>query len=294
VPIPESRKIVLFTLEKAVARKRRSTTAGGAALAPLVSVLGPKGGSGKTLVATNVAVALAEMGQRVVLVDLDLQFGDVGLALGIAPEKTIFDLARSSGTIDADKIEGYLEEHESGARVLLAPSRPDQASAVSTDFLRELYAVLRKTNDVVVLDTAPGFGAEAIASIDSSSDVVMVGMLDAPSLKSTKLGLQTLDLMGFDPKRVKIVLNRADTRVGITPEDVSAVLGRTPDVLVPSDRDVPRTINESRPIVSARRGSDAARALKSLAEQYKTVAGSARAAGRASANRRRGLLRRAA
>jgi pilus assembly protein CpaE len=109
-----------------------------------------------------------------------------------------------------------------------------------------------------------------IASVDASSDVCMVGMLDSLSLKNTKLGLETLDLMGYKPDRIRVVLNRADSRVGITGEDVSAIVGRRPDVLVPSDREIPRAINEGVPIVTAKSHSDAAKAFRLLAQQYRT------------------------
>src|SRR5205085_948217 len=135
---------------------------------PMICILGPKGGTGKTLTACNLAVSLALSGQRVAIVDLDLQFGDVALSLGMAPEKTIYDLAKSGGTLDAEKLDGYMIAHESGVKVLAAPTRPDHASTVTVTFLRDVYAVLRSSYDYVLVDTPPGFTPEVIASIDSS------------------------------------------------------------------------------------------------------------------------------
>ncbi len=257
-----------FAIEKAVARRSGAATAGQAALASLICVLGPKGGIGKTLTSVNLGVALAAEGRKVAIVDLDLQFGDVGLTLGLTPQRTIHDLIKSGGSLDADKVEAYLTRHPSGARVLMAPVRPDQAGAVTIDFLRDVYALLRATNDVVVVDTPPGFTPEVIASIDSSTHIVLVGMLDSLSLKNSKLGLETLSLMGYEPDRIRLVLNRADTSVGVTPEDVTAVLGRAPDVLVPSHRDVVRSVNEGAPVVLSRPRSEAARAFIALAGMY--------------------------
>jgi len=234
----------------------------------MICVLGPKGGAGKTLVAANLAVSLASAGNKVVVVDLDLQFGDVGLALGLSPEKTIYDLVKSGGSLDADKLEGYLAVHESGARVLMAPTRPDHAGAVTTEFLRDVYGVLRLSNDYVIVDTPPGFTPEVIAATDSSSHICMVGVLDALSLKNTKLGLETLDLMGYKRDRIRIVLNRADTNVGVTQADVAAIVGRAPDVLVPSHRDVVRSVNEGQPIVQGRPRTEVAQSFRSLAELY--------------------------
>ena len=291
VMLPTSPEEVHFAFEKAVARKQGAAVATGAALSPMICVLGPKGGAGKTLVSANLAVSLANAGHKVAVVDLDLQFGDVGLALGLHPDKTIYDLAKSGGSLDTDKMEGYLAQHESGARVLLAPTRPDHAGVVTTEFLRDVYAVLRVSHDYVIVDTPPGFTPEVIAATDSSSHICMVGVLDALSLKNTKLGLETLDLMGYGEDRITLVLNRADSRVGITPDDVRTVMGRKPDFLVPSDRDIPRAVNEGVPIVLLKTRSEAARAFRMLAEGYLHY-GSSNGSSNGKKNGRPRLLRR--
>ncbi len=259
---------VAFALQKAVARKNGLSRAGGSAPGAMICVLGPKGGIGKTLIASNLAAALAGAGEKVAMVDLDLQFGDLGLALGLRPGKTIYDLATSSGSLDAEKLDAYLAPHDSGARALLAPTRPDQASSITAEFLDRVYSTLRSTNDYVVVDTPPGFTSEVLASIDSSSHVCVVGMLDALALKSTKLALETLELMGYEQERIRLVLNRADSRVGITHEDVVTIVGRKPDLLVPSDREITCSINSGSPIVLSEKRSEAAKAFRSLAALY--------------------------
>jgi pilus assembly protein CpaE len=266
VTMPASPEDVEFALRKVMAR-RRGTIAGGTTN-PMICIVGPKGGTGKTLTACNLAVALAEKGKRSIVVDLDLQFGDVGIAMGLSPDRTIYDLARVGGSLDPDKAEDFLTSHPSGARVLLAPSRPDQAGTVTVEFLRELYAALRTRHDFVIVDTPPGFTPEVIASIDLASDLLVVGMLDALSLKDTKLGLETLSLMGVSPDQIRLVLNRADTSVGITRSEAEAILGRTPDVFVPSDRQIPRATTDGQPIVVANGRAEAARAFHALADLY--------------------------
>jgi pilus assembly protein CpaE len=269
ITLPQPPSQLAFALEKALARRRGGVAS--SALAPMVTVLGPKGGTGKTLTACNIAVALALDGTESVIVDLDLQFGDVGLALGLRPERTIYDLAVSGGSLDGEKVEGFLAHHSSGARALLAPLRPDQAAAVGIAFLREVFDILRARYDVVVVDTPPAFTPEVIAAVDSSSELCVVGMLDALSLKDTKIGLETLEQMGYRPGDLTLVLNRADTNVGISPADVEQLLGRRPDVLVPSDRAIPRAITDGRPIVVAQPRSNAAKAFTSLATRYKAA-----------------------
>jgi pilus assembly protein CpaE len=267
ITLPQAPGAISFTLEKVVAR-RKGLSVPGQANAPLITILGPKGGTGKTLVAANLAVALAQRDMNVVLVDLDLQFGDIGLALGLSPELTLYDLMKAGPPFDHEKVGQHMMSHSSGVKVLIAPTRPDQASAVSIEHMRDVYSSLRTMANAVIVDTPPGFTPEVIATIDVSSEICMVGMLDSLSLKNTKLGLETLDLMGYDTEKLALVLNRADSRVGITPDDVSTIVGRIPDVLVPSDREIPRSVNEGIPIVASRPQSGAAKAFRKLADRY--------------------------
>jgi pilus assembly protein CpaE len=289
LPLPPAQ--LAFALEKAVARRRGGLP--DAAAGAMITVLGPKGGTGKTMTACNLAVALALAGERPVVVDLDLQFGDVGLALGLRPERTIYDLAVSAGSLDSDKVEAFLAESDSGARALRAPLRPDQASAVDPAFLRSLFELLRSRYAYVIVDTPPAFTPEVIAAIDASSRLCVVGMLDALSLKDTKIGLETLAQMGLDPDEVTLVLNRADSNVGIAKDDVERLLGRKPDVFVPSDRAIPRAITDGRTIVEAEPRSGAAKAYRALAELYvRAEAPASEVESRAHDNgRRRTLLR---
>jgi pilus assembly protein CpaE len=295
VVLPEQPERIRHALQKAIARKRGATLAQGAVPASLICVLGPKGGTGKTVTSCNLAVALAEQGQRTCLVDLDLHFGDVGLGLRLAPERTIYELARAGGTLDAEKIGDYLTDHESGVRALLAPTRPDHAGAVRPEFVTEVLALLRSTSDFVVVDTPAGFTPEVITAVDSSTHILVVGMLDAFSLKDTKLGLETLDRMGYDRDSIRVILNRADSSVGIGRDDVAAILDREPDVLVPSQRDIPRTVTEGRPIVTALPKSTAAKAFRTLASLYLSTPVKAAENGHAPVPepRRKVLLRRA-
>jgi pilus assembly protein CpaE len=264
-----SSREVVFAVEKAVARKS-TPIEGVVATGKLISVLGPKGGIGKTVTSCNLSLCLTARRKRVVLVDLDLQFGDVALSLGLNPQTTIYDLATSGGSLDQEKIDAYLMSHSSGLRVLAAPLRPDQADGVTTAFLNDVYAVLARSYDYVVIDTPPAFTAEVIATIDASTYVCMVGMLDALSLKNTRLGLETLELMGYESERIRILLNRANTSVGITGADVVSILGRSPDILVPSHRDIARSVNEGTPVALSQRKSDAAKAFDQLAGLFAT------------------------
>ena len=259
--------------------------------AKLICVLGPKGGTGKTLTACNLAVALALANQKVLVIDLDLQFGDVALCLGLPPEKTMYDLALSGGSLDEDKLRDYVMTHDTGVDVLLAPARPDQASAITIEMLRDVLVVARAHYDFVIADTPPGFTAEVISTIDASSDLVMVGTLDSLSLKNTKLGLETLQLMDYDESKIQLVLNRADTRVGISHHDVVTVLGMEPNIFIPSDREIPRAVNEGVPVTLSRPQSYAAASFHELAALFTGGAPTGEPVAAAPSSGRRGLFR---
>lgn len=264
---PDLTRHLVFALEKALIRRRGAYDSKPKNTQNIICVLGLKGGSGKTLTCANLGVALAQLGAKVAMIDLDLQFGDLALAMGLRPERTIYDLVRSGGSLDAGKLDDFLVEHPSGVRALLAPVRPDQAAVITVPFLSEVERLLADSYEFVLIDTPPSFGPEVIGAIDCSTDVVMVTMRDTLSLKNARLGLETLERMDYDRSRVKIVFNRANTNVGIEREDVLAILGRDVDVLVPSNRDIARSVNQGTPIVQEV-ATDAAKAFRSLAELY--------------------------
>ena len=264
---PTLARQLAFALEKAVMRKRGTAEPKEEAARNVICVLGLKGGSGKTLTSINLAVALAEAGHSVAIMDLDLQFGDVALAMGLNPVRTMYDLVRSGGSLDAEKLADFLVEHPSGVKALLAPVRPDQASVITVSFLAEVQRLLAEMFEFVVIDTPPSFSPEVIAAVDSSTDVLMVVMRDTLSLKNSKLGLETLERMEYDRRRVKIILNRANTNVGIERDDVLAILGRDVDILLPSHRDIARSINQGIPI-ALQGSSEAANAFRALAKTY--------------------------
>lgn len=287
--IPEQvSRDVEFTIRKAVTRTR-TTTERAPDSGTIICVLGSKGGVGKTVTATNLGAALAKRGRKTVLVDLDLQFGDCSLALGLVPETSLFDLAVSGGSLDGEKLDDFMLRHSSGLRVLAAPARPDQAVSVTAEMMTTVYALLRDEYDFVIVDTPPSFTAEVIATVDAANWICAVTMFDALSLKNARLGLETVELMGHPADHIRVVLNRAGTNVGISDADAVEILGRVPDIFVPSDREITVSINEGVPVVLSGSRSDAAKALDSLADLFVYTPEEARAA---KAHSRRRLFRR--
>jgi pilus assembly protein CpaE len=269
VILPAERSVVASAVQKAVARVATAAHSSAEAdtRSPLVVVLGPKGGVGKTTIATNLATTLAQRGTRTLVIDLDLQFGDVGLVLGVEPDHTIHDLMTAQGRLDGERLRGFVGRSADGVDVLLAPVRPDQAEAVTPERLVELLDVARNEYDAVVVDTPPAFTSTTIAAIDNAQYSVMVGTLDLPGLKNMKVGLETLDLMGFPRERIVTVLNRADSKVGLLGHDVKKVLGATPQLEVPSDRRVPRSLNAARALVVTEPKAPPAKALRVLGDR---------------------------
>ena len=269
VILPAEAAAVATAIHKAMARvsAAAATRPSDAARSPLVAVLGPKGGTGKTTIATNLAADLATRGRETLLVDLDLQFGDVGVVLGVEPEHTIYDLATAGGTMDAERLRGFTGRSRDGVNVLLAPVRPDQADAVTAEHITAILDLARTTYDVVVVDTPPAFTSGVIAAVDQADLIVMLGSFDLPGLKNMKLGMETLQMMDVPSTRILPVLNRANTKVGLLVADVTKVLGRAPEVAVPSDRGVPQSVNASRPIICMQPKSSPARSFRAIGDR---------------------------
>jgi len=233
----------------------------------LVTVFSPKGGTGKTVTATNLGTSLAKhWGKRTLLLDLDLQFGDAAIMLGIEPEKTIYDLVTAPGELDSEKLAGYTTRHASGLDVLPAPLRPEDAELVTEAKLARLLEVARESYDVIVVDTSPFFHGPMLATLDRTDELLLLCGLDVPTLKNVRLSLQTLELLSFPPNRIKLVLNRANSKVGMKPKEVEAALEREIAFEIPSDRIVPLAVNRGNPAVLSDSKADFSRAVRSMAK----------------------------
>ena len=234
----------------------------------LVTVFSPKGGTGKTVTATNLGTSLAKhWGKRALLLDLDLQFGDAAIMLGIEPEKTIYDLVTAPGELDSEKLAGYTTRHASGLDVLPAPLRPEDAELVTEAKLARLLEVARESYDVIVVDTSPFFHGPMLATLDRTDELLLLCGLDVPTLKNVRLSLQTLELLSFPPDRIKLVLNRANSKVGMKPKEVEAALEREIAYEIPSDRIVPLAVNRGNPAVLSDAKADFSRAVREMAKQ---------------------------
>jgi pilus assembly protein CpaE len=266
--LPQLTENVVFAIRKASHAGRKLAAQGGQGRhGKIVTVFAPKGGTGKTSIATNVAAALAKHGgKRTLLLDLDLQFGDAAIMLGLEPEKTIYDLVVAPGELDSEKLAGYITRHPCGLDILPAPLRPEDAELVTEAKLGRLLEVARDSYDVIVVDTSPFFHGPMLATLDRTDELLMLCGLDVPTLKNVRLSLQTLDLLSFPTARIRFVLNRANSKVGMSKKEVEGALDMKVAFEIPSDRAVPVSVNRGNPAVLGDGGSEFSGAIKRLAQ----------------------------
>jgi pilus assembly protein CpaE len=244
--------------------------------AHIFTVFSTKGGSGKTVIATNLAVCFARQGKRTLLIDFDLHSGDDALVLGLSPRWTILDLVQSPGDLDGEKLAGFVTRHSSGVDLLPAPTRPDEEELVDVDRLEPLLAVARQSYDAVVIDTSSQFAPAVLLAIDHTDSLVLVGASDVPTIKSLKIALETLELLEMDVKDVRILMNRSGARVGLDDRDVERTLRREITYTLASDKAIPISVNRGQPVVIDAPKSRVAKSFYDMARSLDAVVGSLR------------------
>ncbi len=234
----------------------------------IITILSPKGGAGKTTVATNLAVALAARHPRkVVLVDLDLQFGDVASVLRQQPTTTIDDIARR-WPVDSANLKLALTSHPSGMYTLCAPLSPAEADDVTGLHVAGVLTVLHRSFEYVVVDTDPGLSERVLSALDVCTDIVMVCATERPSIQGLSKALQALDVIGLTAPRRHFLLNRADAKVGLEFEEIERAIGAPIDVRVPSSIDMVKATNGGVPIMQSRANDALVKAFEQLANTF--------------------------
>jgi pilus assembly protein CpaE len=233
----------------------------------VIVVISPKGGSGKTAVSSNLAVALAQRHPgRVVAVDLDVQFGDLGTALSLTPEHNLAQLARMS-QIDATSVKLFLTPYEHGLYVLAGANDPVDADSISHAHVSTVVPMLAQNFDYVIIDTPAGLDERTLAAIECATDLLLVSSLDVTSIRSLRKEMDALEQMGDKTPRT-LVLNRADAKVGLNPSDAEEALGMPITCSVPASRELPLALNLGIPVVINDPKSAAAKQIQQLAEHF--------------------------
>ncbi|HEX5630682.1 MAG TPA: P-loop NTPase [Acidimicrobiia bacterium] len=234
----------------------------------VTTVVSPKGGAGKTVLSTNLAVGLAAVAPRgVVLVDLDLQFGDVAYALGLKPRHTIYDAVATAGIPDITTLKVFLTHHSSDLYVLCAPDEPHKGEMVEVEMVQQIISLLAAEFDHVVVDTPAGLSEHALATLDLSSDVIFLADMDVPSIRHLNKVVRALDQLGMKKARRHFLLNRADARVGMSMMQVATQAGLAVDLEIPVSKQVPVTLNEGKPIILTNPKSPVSRKVVELVER---------------------------
>jgi pilus assembly protein CpaE len=234
----------------------------------VVTVFSAKGGVGKTTFATNLSAYLASTGSRVLLVDLDLAFGDVGISLQLLPQSSIADLVGMAGHLDEQGLKSIVTHHESGLDAACAPSEPSDADRIPGRTVAELIRVAARAYDFVIVDTPPAFTEHVLAAFDASDVLVLIATLDIPAVKNLRLTLDTLDLLGSPKDARVVVLNRSDAKVGLRSEDVVTAIRQDIAITVPNSTSVPASVNRGVAIVLDEPKHPVSAAIRLLAERH--------------------------
>lgn len=236
----------------------------------VVTVFSPKGGVGKTTLAVNMAVGLVKENLgRVVLLDLDLQFGDVAIMLNLTPRRSIAELAEEEGMIDMEVLENYLMNHSSGLRVLPAPLKPEQAEFITGEQVGKMVAVLKKYFDYVLIDTPPSFNDTVLAALDLSDQVILVSAFDLPTIKNIKLSLEIMETLNYPKDKFILVMNKTFKEAGIKSGDVESILVHKIAYSVPLDVNLAMVaVNKGVPLVQSHPNSSIGKSILELARSF--------------------------
>ncbi|TMG48594.1 MAG: response regulator [Chloroflexi bacterium] len=248
----------------------------------IITFFSPKGGVGRTTIATNLAVALHQSTQKpVVLVDGSLPFGDIAVILNMSPKaKTIADLVGSFDNTDSDVLESVLVSHSTGIKVLLAPPTPESAELITGANVKHVLELLRERYAYIVVDTWPSFQEQVITMLDVADVILTLMTLEITSLKNVRVFMEIAEKLGYGDEKLQLVANRNDSSGGIKASDVEASLGRKiPHTIVSDGRTLVLAVNRGVPFVISHRESQVAKDIFTLAQRLTAGAPEAAAAG---------------
>ena len=249
----------------------------------IITFFSPKGGVGRTTIATNLAVALHQLTSKpVALVDGSLPFGDIAVILNMSPKaKTIADLIGSFETADSDVVESILVQHSTGIKVMLAPPTPESTELITGAHMKHVLELLRERYAYIVVDTWPSFQEQVITMLDVADVILTLMTLEITSLKNVRVFMEVVEKLGYDEAKVQLVANRNDSSGGIKASDVEASLGRKiPHTIVSDGRTLVLAVNRGVPFVISHRDSQVAKDIFALAQKVASAEAAPAAAGK--------------
>jgi pilus assembly protein CpaE len=235
----------------------------------VITIASPKGGVGKTTVSTNLAIGLTNAApQSTVLVDLDVQFGDVASALGLAPEYGLPDVVAGPAREDTMVLKTFLTQHPSGLYAVCGAESPAAGDTVSADDVSALLASLAREFRYVVVDTAPGLSEQTLAALDRATDVIMLTSMDVPGVRGLRKELDVLRELSMIPAGRHVVMNFADPKGGLSIRDVETTIGVGVDVVLPRSKAVPTSTNQGVPLLQSGKRDPMAKELRRLVARF--------------------------
>jgi pilus assembly protein CpaE len=243
-----------------------ATEEGRGGRAPVVAVMGSKGGVGTTFLACQIATALARPGARVALADLNLRLGDVALYFDLQARYSIAQLASGDSRLDSAYLQTVLVPHASGVQVLAAPAQAEEAELVRASHVEQAVALLREDFDWVVLDVSRSWDEPSVRALDLADQILLVTVPDVPTLTHARQHLDLLQRLGHAGDRVRVIGNRVDRRAPVSGRELTDFLGRALDERVPNDYpSALACVNEGKPVFEAAPRSELCRVLSKLA-----------------------------
>lgn len=268
ITFPISKQQLLDTLQEAEENAQNETgTKVPRKKARVITVCSTKGGVGKTTFSVNLACAIAKQLKKVIVIDLDLQFGDVAMFFDQKPKKTIYEWTKEEAGGTFEKLKSYIHPFNDYIDIFAAPIRPEFSEAITEEHINRLIAKVKPFYDVVLIDTAPFMEGNILTALEESDDIFVVTIFDLPTLKNTKIFLDTLNSLSLDNK-VKIAVNRVSKRNGIKQKAAESLLGLPIFLKIPdAEKVVVSSVNEGNPYVYSSPRSKVAKLIFSLAGQ---------------------------
>ena len=235
----------------------------------VICVAGVKGGTGRSMIAANLAVAIRQQSQqRVALIDANVAFGDIGVMMNISDSKTMLDAVPYLRQVDSELINNIVVEHGSGVQLLLAPPSPQEAEVVTADLVKSLVSVMTGMFDVIIIDTRPSFDDLNLAMFDAADVLLLVVTMDMASIKDARQFLEVTELLGYPEERLRLVLNRSNTYSGIPATEIGESLRRQLWARIPDEPGpVLRSVNEGVPLVSSSNDSKVVEEINRMARE---------------------------
>ncbi len=234
----------------------------------VVTIFSTKGGVGKTTISVNTAISIAkETGDKVAILDLDLQFGDVSVMLNLSQRKNISDAIEEIGHLNSDILNEYMTEYMKDVKVLASPPTPEYAEYILPSHIEKIIEILKQDYQYIVIDSSADFSDIMLTALDISDQIIFLSTMDLPTIKNVKLGLDIMNSLNYPEEKIKVAVNKVSKLYSIKTEDIQQVLNKKVNICIPEDnKTVIISANKGYPFMRSRGDNKISRAIKALGE----------------------------